>query len=109
MDSFSVRCIFLWAPRDDQKLKYLYEERVTLWQAENIDLAIEMAESDARSYAENADEYLGYSQAFALFDPVNASGIEVFSLLRESDLPPQTYLDTFFDTGHERGQTLPRS
>lgn len=30
MDSFSVRCIFRCERRDDQKLDYLYEERITL-------------------------------------------------------------------------------
>ncbi|GAB3789843.1 hypothetical protein GCM10028797_25840 [Dyella agri] len=104
MDSFSVRCIFLWGPRSDQKLRYLYEERVTLWQAESIELAIDMAEAEAASYAAGSDRYLGCSQAFALFEPVNASGVEVFSLLRESDLPPRAYLDSFFDTGNEREQ-----
>jgi len=30
------------------------------------------------------------------------TGAEVFSLLRESDLEPDAYLDAFFDTGTER-------
>ena len=47
-------------------------------------------------------EFLGYSQAYALFEPVTANGIEVFSLLRESDLDPDNYIDTYFDTGRER-------
>lgn len=105
MESFSVRCVLLWDRRDDQKLDYLYEERITLWQAEGIDTAIELAESEARSNAEDSSEYLGYSEAFALIEPVNASGVEVFSLLRESNLPPRAYLDAFFDTGRERQQT----
>ncbi|MET3652331.1 hypothetical protein [Dyella japonica] len=107
MDSFSVRCIFLCERRDDQKLDYLYEERITLWQAEVIDIAIELAENEARSYAEESSEYLGHSQAFALFEPVSASGVEVFSLLRESNLSPKAYLDAFFDTGRERQQNSP--
>ncbi|RDI97150.1 hypothetical protein DVT68_17410 [Dyella solisilvae] len=108
MDSFSVRSIFLWGQRDDQRLEYLYEERITLWRAETIDAAIEMAEIDARSYIEGSGEYLGFSQAFALFEPVASSGAEVFSLLRESDLPPRDYLNSFFDTGHEREQISPK-
>ena len=46
-------------------------------------------------------EFLGYSQGFALFEPVTANAIEVFSLLRESDLEPEQYIDAFFDTGTE--------
>ena len=103
MKSFSVRSIFRWSPRADQKLKYLYEERITLWQANNIDEAIEKAEKEAKEYIEDSDdEFLGLSQAFSLSEPVKEDGIEIFSLLRESDLEPKEYLDNFFDTGYER-------
>lgn len=102
MDSYSVRCIFRWGPRQDQKAKHLYEERITLWQAKSIDHAIELAEQEAEVYASEDMEFLGYSQAYALFAPVTANGIEVFSLLRESDLDPDNYIDTYFDTGRER-------
>ena len=30
-----------------------------------------------------------------------ADGAEIFSLMRDSDLDPEDYLDTFFDTGEE--------
>lgn len=106
MKSFSVRCIFRWEPRVDQTRKYLYEERVTLWRASNVDEAISLAESEAKTYAsEPGSEYLQYCQAYALFDEVEAHGVEVFSLLRDSDLEAAQYLDTFFDTGSEREHT----
>ena len=101
MDSYSVRCIFRWEPRQDQKAKHLYEERITLWQAQSIDHAIELAEEEAGDYASENMEFLGYSQAYALFESVPANGIEIFSLLRESDLDSEIYIDTFFDTGSE--------
>jgi hypothetical protein len=106
MASFSVRCVFRWASRPEQRRQHLYEERITLWQAQGIDAAGELAEREARSYAEENDgEYLGFWQAYALFSDVGATGIEVFSLLRESDLEPAEYLNAFFDTGseHEAG------
>jgi hypothetical protein len=103
MESFSVRCIFRCEPRAEQTHKYLYEERITLWRASEIDEAIGFAESEASTYAsEPGSEYLGYCQAYALFDEVQANGVEVFSLLRDSDLEPTQYLDTFFDAGSER-------
>ncbi len=102
MESYSVRCLFRWQPRPDQHAKYLYEERITLWRAESIDQAIELAEQEARAYANCGDEFLGYSQAYALVEPTTADGLEVFSLLRESNLEPEKYIDTFFDTGTER-------
>jgi hypothetical protein len=102
MPVYSVRCIFRWLPRQGQALRNLYEERITLWTAPNIDAAIELAETEALEYASEGEEYLGLSQAYALYDEVGPSGIEVFSLLRESDLEPREYLNAFFDTGHER-------
>ncbi len=103
MESYSVRCIFRWSPRSDQKLKYIYEERITLWLANSIDAAIEKAEKEAKEYIEDSeDEYLGLAQAFVLSDSLVADGIEIFSLLRESNLEPKEYLDAFFDTGNER-------
>ena len=63
MESFSVRCIFKWSPRVDQELKYLYEERITLWQAENLEQAIEFAENEALEYS---DESLGRRVGFCV-------------------------------------------
>lgn len=106
MASFSVRCIFRWEPRPDQVRAHLYEERITLWRANDIDEAIALAEVEAQSYAAESEvEYLEYCQAYALFEDVEASAVEVFSLLRDSDLEPSQYLNTFFDTGTEHERT----
>jgi hypothetical protein len=105
MASFSVRCIFRWEPRPDQARRHLYEERITLWRANHIDEAIALAEVEAHSYASDSGvQYLEFCQAYALFEDLETSPIEVFSLLRDSDLEPAQYLDTFFATGteHER-------
>ena len=51
-------------------------------------------------------EYLGFAQSYELIDPIKANGIEIFSLLRESDLNPQEYIDAFFDTGNQRQASL---
>lgn len=91
---YSVRCVL--------KLEDTFEERVTLWRAACFDEAIALAEADAREYAENLEaEYLGLAQAFHLFGSDLDSGVEVFSLVRQSDLDPDEYLSAFFDTGTE--------
>ncbi len=105
MPSFSVRCFFLWARRPDQTAKYLYEERITLWQATDVDEALKLAEDEAGMYAAEDDKYLEFAQAYALYEDVGTEetqGTEIFSLLRESDLEPDDYLSAFFDTGKER-------
>jgi hypothetical protein len=84
----------------------LYEERITLWVASDFDEAIALAEEEARTYASGGDEYFGYCQAYALFESIEKSGVEVFSLLRESDLDPKEYVDAFFDTGEEHERTV---
>jgi hypothetical protein len=45
--------------------------------------------------------YLGLAQAYRLADDVG-HGAEVYSLIRDSDLEPEAYLDAYFDTGAER-------
>lgn len=102
MESFSVRCIFKWVPRVDQALNHLYEERITLWQAESLEQAIEFAENEALEYSDESCEFLGLSQGYAMFQPVQENGIEVFSLLRESNLESKLYLKSFFESGSER-------
>jgi hypothetical protein len=85
-----------------------YEERVTLWRAPSHDGAIERAEAEARDYAAvlAPAEYLGLAQSYRLSD-APADGVEVFSLLRDSELTPSDYLNAFFDTGSERQQPSP--
>jgi hypothetical protein len=95
---YTVRCIFRSADDDGA----LYEERVTLWYADDLDGAIALAEVEAAEYAEAHDvEHLGLAQAYWLPAPP-ATGAEVFSLVRESELDAEAYLDQFFDTGRER-------
>ena len=104
MNSYGVRCIFKLPKEDINNKKYVYEERITIWQATTIDDALDLAVTEAKEYSSriNGSEFTGLSQAFFMFKPVEKNGVEVFSLLRESDLETDDYLDTFFSTGNER-------
>ncbi len=98
---FSVRCAFAFEV-DDQTT---YEERITIWRAQSFDKAIEMAELEAADYAKVVDaRYIGLAQAFHLGveDRPLCSGDEVFSLMRDSRLGPNDYIERYFDTGEER-------
>ena len=91
---FAVRCLFEYGAG----ATHTYEERVTLWRAVSAQEAIGRAEREAEEYvAGTRDTYLGLAQSFHLFEPP-ADGREVFSLMRVSDLMPDQYLKTFFDT-----------
>lgn len=111
---FAVRCLFRcgWPPPVNAEADHRYEERITLWNAHDIDEAIAMAEAEAEAHAAVIDdapsEYLGLAQAYALYDTPD-HGAEVFSLIRSSALGPGNYLDTFFDTGREHQHSGPSS
>jgi hypothetical protein len=95
---YSVRCIFQLDTDDDE---FAYEERLTLWKAQSSDEAIALAEAEAAEYVVAIDaKYIKLAQSFQLFDPPGHSR-EVYSLTRESALPPDEYLDAFFATGRE--------
>ena len=83
----------------------VYEERVLIVRAESGDDAILQAETLSKDYESETTEYLGYAMAFHIFDengPSLGPGIEVFSLMRTSELEPDAYIDRFHDTGSER-------
>lgn len=97
----TVRCLFdvgLDASGD----AHTYEERITLWRAPDLDAAIRLAEAEADEYAASVgSSYLGVAQAYQLSEEPEHGG-ELFSLMRDSALPPNAYVDAFFDTGSER-------
>ncbi len=92
---YGVRCVI--------QMGDLFEERVTLWLATDLDDAIAKAEAEAREYAGIVGgAYLGLAQAFHLAAEELESGVEVFSLIRQSPLSGDDYLAAYFDTGTER-------
>ena len=103
-----------------------YEERVTLWEAESMDGAFTKAEAEAANYASEIlrdGKVLGLFQCYQLPEHeyesaaavlaengkampppgifLSTPGSELFSLIRDSDLSPEKYIDRFFDTGTE--------
>ena len=87
-----------------------YEERVLIVRAENFEAAIESAERLSRdNYESKTTIYTGYAMAFNIIDedgPALGDGVEVFSLMRRSELDADDYLDRFYDTGAERTRTV---
>ncbi|MFD9502381.1 hypothetical protein [Streptomyces sp. NPDC060035] len=100
---YAVRCVFQWDAGEDAP----YEERLTLWQAASMGEAIARAEGEAQTYAEeNGHRYLELAQCYRLATAGRpGDGDEVFSLLRDSPLGEEAYLDHYFDTGREHQAT----
>jgi hypothetical protein len=93
---YSVRCFFRLRWADS------FEERITLWWATSFDAAIASAEDEAREFAETCElEYLSLAQAYYIGPDELTDGVEMFSLIRDSELPAKEYLSRFFDTGRE--------
>lgn len=83
---------------------------MTLWTAGSPDEAIGSpdeaigcAEAEAGEYcaALGETEYTGFAESFRM-DGTPGEGAEVFSLMRESDLPSGAYVGKFYATGCER-------
>jgi hypothetical protein len=100
---YSAKCIFLHADVQSENGR-VYEERVVLLKAENLDEAIEFAEKEATEYAQNLEgcSYLGFVSVFHIYDETIESGTEIYSLMRDSKLDKNKYLNRFYDTGKER-------
>jgi hypothetical protein len=93
----TVRCVFRSSSDDG----FAYEERLTLWLADSMDQAITLGQGEAAECASAVEnEYIGLAQAYQLPE-LPASGVEVFSLIRDSELAAGEYLNQFFDTGRE--------
>lgn len=106
MNSYGVRCIFDCPKAEFNTLRFLYEERITVWNAIDIDAALDRAIEEAGRYADsNGFSYTGLAQAFWMFTQIDGDGVEVFSLMRESDLEVEEYLEAFFSNGNERQKT----
>lgn len=72
-----------------------------MWYASSPDEAIELAEQEAGEYGSSVgSEYTGLAQSYWL-EEEPGQGAVTFSLLRKSQLQPDAYIDTFFDTGLE--------
>ncbi len=99
---YSVRCHFRFDATS-------YEERITVWRAAGFADAIAQAETEAHRYAASiGGEYLESCDCYHLTSAPMAveQGFELYSLVRGSDLDPDTYLHTFFFTGGERSSTV---
>jgi hypothetical protein len=100
---YAVRCLLGQAGTElvDSHAGWLYEERMTLWQAATEEAATRMAEAEAARYGADMDvSYLGFAQAYRVEGEPRA-GTELMALLRASDLGPNDYICRFLATGDE--------
>ena len=84
----------------------IFEERVVVVEAGDEEGAFVLAEQELGEYCAALEdcEPLGLLQSYRLEAGPIASGTEVYSLMRDSPLAPDEYLDRFFDTGTEHSR-----
>ena len=96
---FSARTVY----EHDKPGDGLFEERIVVLRAGGFDEALERAEVEAVAYGEAVGcVYTGYVSVFELVEETLGDGSEVFSLMRDSDLNAEEYIDRFYTTGDER-------
>jgi hypothetical protein len=102
-DWYAARCAFRHdGLRPSGRRKFVYEERTILVKAASASQAIQKAEVEARRYARRLDAfYLGFVETYHLFDRRIASGVEVFSLMRSSNLSSRQFVTRYLDDGTE--------
>ena len=98
------------SPDASAKAGAAYEERITVWRAQSFDGALARAEADAAEYAalfeQMGTKRLEFMQSYMLgSDGGIEDGDEVFSLIRDSTLSPDEYIDRYFDSGTEHQES----
>jgi len=103
MTWYAVRCLLGQAGTELVGIEagWLYEERVTLWDAASEDAALRLAEADAARYGTEMDvSYLGFAQAHRV-EGEPRPGTEIMAVMRASELAPPAYIRRFLATGAE--------
>jgi len=105
---YSVKCIFRHEDISQNEDEVVYEERIIVLKANNLDHAIALGEAEATTYAgdDGAIRYTGLINAFHMFVPELAEGAEVYSVMRRSTLDTGPFLNHYYDDGTELTQML---
>jgi hypothetical protein len=103
---YSVKCIFRHEDLSQNKDDVVYEERIIVLNACNLDEAIALGEAEAKAYAsgDGTIRFTGFVSAFHIYVPELAEGAEVYSLMRRSTLDIDAFLDHYYDDGTELAQ-----
>ena len=104
---FAVKCLFSHPSRVEDSVRFLYEERITLWHTDSFNKAFDLAEVDAAEYAKEANcLFVRATDSYQLFHKTIGHGSEIFSLMRDSGMEPEVYADTFCCTPLDHARFL---
>jgi hypothetical protein len=90
-----------------------YVERIVLWRAASFDGAIGLADADAHRCADREGlEYVGYVDGYYLIELHHdrpGHDDEVFSMMRDSQLPADEYVARYYTAGDAGPLSVPES
>ena len=101
---FGAKTIYRWLPvaGANAEGEQLYEERISLLRARDLDDALARGEVIAQKYARELEgiEYLGFIDVYQISDEI-LDGAEVYSILRSSPLDSREFVRRYYDDGSE--------
>jgi len=106
---YGAKCIFRHTNLPAEGGASVYEERIVLIRASSVEDALRMAEREAKVYATDGIEYLGFVDLYHLATDRVGDGTELYSLMRTSPLKPRDYLNRFYDSGGEHSKETKRA
>lgn len=95
---YTAKCIF--RHHNQVKISAIYEERIVLFKATSFEEARDLADVEAEDYVSSSDRGVSctdYMNVFHLFDNRVKSGMEIYSLMRTSDLSEDDFLKHYFN------------
>ena len=104
----SVKCIFEHNDLAHEAEATVYEERVVILRAIDLDDAITQGEAEAQEYVadigNDSISYTGFISAYRTGESELRDKMEVYSLMRETTLSRKEFLTRYYDDGTERTQ-----
>lgn len=111
MSWYSAKCVFRHNAPVGSSNKFAYEERIIVLRAGDLHKAIKRAEEEAHEYSARLEgvEFTGFVAAYDIGEDEIDDLSEVYSVLRDSDLEANPFLDRYYDDGSERTQHVDRT
>jgi hypothetical protein len=97
---YAARCLFEHGEFSKRDRLPCYEERIVVFRARSFGEAIRKAEKEAKEYCRGLKtRYLGFVEAFHLFERTLKDGAEVFSLMRSKKMTSKQFIKTYYADG----------
>lgn len=96
---YSVRSVFKLPESSDGKRPRLFEERVVIFRASSPEEALEKGRAEAKQYStsDTQPRMLAHIVVFCIWEEELDEGEEVWSCLRQLEIPDEEFLDRVYE------------